>query len=67
MSEIRFGVWLLEQRDRQDPVGDLARDYIAGGCRGYSAREVRDHMTSVGASCYAANAMDQAVEEWTSL
>ena len=70
----RFGTWLSAQKDRNDPVGDLARDYLApcsdnGGrasCARHSWSEdgVLTHMEIHGAHPDAIRAYEAAVKEW---
>jgi hypothetical protein len=66
MSEDRFAVWLVEQRYRNDPVGDVARDFSLAGV-GQTADQVRRHMVSLGATPAAMRALSQAVKEWDTL
>ena len=41
-----FKTWLLRQKDRQDPVGDLARDLKADVCAGalWSVESLERHV-----------------------
>jgi hypothetical protein len=62
-----FRRWLTEQRDRDDPVGDVARDILADGCAsGLSApRSLRRHMVDAHAPIDPAlDAFDRAEAEW---
>lgn len=63
-----FRKWLLKQRRRQDPVGDLARDLWQCGqdCRVYpsTAPDIIAHMWSHGASQNALDTADRAVKEF---
>lgn len=67
MREVPFGVWLGRQQDRNDPVGDLARDYIASGIYPAALKDLKRHMAAQGASPQAWSAFDRAVGEWTDL
>ena len=67
MSENRFGIWLLEQRHRNDPVGDLARDYAYGEGPMGTSNQVRAHLKAAGASRVALAAFNMAVTEWEAL
>lgn len=68
-----FTAWLSEQGDRQDPVGDLARDVRSDAgqeclpSRTRTASAVRRHLVTVHGSdvCDAAvAALDRAETEW---
>lgn len=65
MNEVPFGVWLGRQGERDDRVGDLARDYLHGGWYPSQLKEVKRHLELAHASPQAWGAFDQAVEEWT--
>lgn len=46
MRSQSFTTWLREQADRDDPVGDLAREAIADTCApAGSAKALRDHIS----------------------
>lgn len=66
-----FRRWLLVQVDRDDPVGDLARDTAEeGGCwsRGHAPSGLRRHMEDVhNAFPPALAALDRAEAEWRML
>jgi hypothetical protein len=66
MSEDKFATWLLGQRFRNDPVGDVARDFSLAGV-GETTDQVRRHMVSLGATPAAMRALSQAVKEWDTL
>jgi hypothetical protein len=66
-----FGSWLKAQRDRNDPVGDLAQDFlrdVAANQRGWpsqwSAMALRHRLMFLDACDGAMAALDQAVAEW---
>lgn len=69
-----FGAWLAAQNHRDDPVGDLARDYLeqcgcdTGSCnhqgRPQSVEEVRQDLDDHGAIPEAYGALDRAAAEW---
>lgn len=67
MSEDHFGVWLLMQRHRNDPVGDLARDFGSSGGPAGSPDAALRHLIAGGAQRGARAAFDQALAEWNSL
>lgn len=68
-----FAYWLLQQDRRNDPIGDLARDYrsdIADGCAPRSmlatVQDVRVHLELVhNAWSLALDALDAAETEWS--
>lgn len=66
MSEEPFGTWLRRQADRDDPVGDLARDFRDGGSRAYTLIGVKRDMRQAHAFEGAWDALEAAVEEWSS-
>jgi hypothetical protein len=61
-----FWQWLREQRDRENPVGDLARNAIDDYKRGHrdvrSVRDLRSRIDSIGSSC-ALKALHSAPRE----
>lgn len=69
-----FFDWLLEQRGRQDPVGDIAEEVFLDGTQGClipgsSAEEIELHigrLHSGATSRGALRALRQAVAEWES-
>lgn len=65
MSAEPFGTWLRRQVHRQDPVGDLARDFAEGGSRAYTKSGVRQDLINWNAGALAWDAFDAAVDEWT--
>ena len=65
-----FGAWLKAQQDRNDPVGDLARDFI-DACRwrkehppAFEPDDLKLQMDCLGASDAAYDAFDAACAEW---
>lgn len=67
MKTPTFRKWLSDQRKRQDPVGDLARDVAAdaefpGSRATYDL--IRAHLEDVGASPNALAALDRAIAEY---
>lgn len=73
-----FYAWLLEQSDRDDPVGDLARDtrddrirlkdYCPHPTKAQNHRGIRRHMAQWHHACDAAlAAVDAAYEEYRAL
>ena len=64
----RFYRWLMRQLERDDPIGDLARDikrdsaFPASG----SLLEIRLHLGSLGACGEAVRALDEAWSEFGS-
>ena len=65
-----FGSWLKAQRDRNDPVGDLAQDFITA-CKWRDEdpdlkdpHHVRFQMDCLSASSEAHAALDAAAAEW---
>lgn len=67
MSAEPFGTWLRRQANRDDWVGDLARDFRDGGSRAYTSSGVREDMRRHGARGNAWRALEQAVREWEAL
>lgn len=65
-----FTLWLADQQDREDPVGDVAPEFIEGARRGLhdehyaTASEVRHAWEALDASPSRLDALDQAVAEW---
>jgi hypothetical protein len=62
--EQEFGRWLRQQRRRDDPVGDLARDVIRSGCRARTALGVRQRLDEHDASDGARQALSRAIHEY---
>jgi hypothetical protein len=69
-----FSTWLLAQAERDDPVGDLARDYGTGvetrahGADHRTPEEVRrDVLDPCHASSGAYESLDRAEAEWRTL
>lgn len=65
-----FRRWLTEQRDRDDPVGDIARDVLADSCaRGlWAPRSLRRHMVDTHEPIdRALDAFDRAEAEWRAI
>lgn len=74
-SMTTFGAWLANQADRQDPIGDLARDYLEscgcgrGSCspnRPQTVKSARKDLNNHGAIPEAHHALDEAAAEWRS-
>lgn len=61
-----FHDYLMEQRERDDGIGDLARDYADDEIRVDSARELRAHLLeSHPLACDGAlRAVDAAAADW---
>lgn len=66
-----FGRWLVAQRQRQDPVGELARNYLVGGdscCMGVNVKDpapLLDHMVQAhDAGDAALQTFERARSEW---
>ena len=62
-----FGRWLRQQRTRQDPVGDLARDFISDSCgkRLSTFVSIHRHIEESHTPCVGAlEAMERAYREW---
>lgn len=62
---IRFKDWLGEQRERDDPVGDLARDAHEDAEFPDDVDEVIHHLRSRGAIVAALNAAQRGIKEWS--
>lgn len=65
-----FGTWLKDQAHRDDPIGDLAKDFISA-CKwrnedpaAKAPHHVRYQMGCLDASTEAYAALDQAAAEW---
>lgn len=71
MTRPAFADWLIQQDQRNDPVGDLARDFdrdLMDGCasRALTAHAMREHLEYVhNASSPALDALDAAEAEWS--
>ena len=62
-----FRAWLLSQTDRDDPIGDLARDVRHDrGSRARTVRGVRQRILNVGGCDAAVDALEAAAREWRS-
>lgn len=70
-----FGSWLAVQKDRHDPVGHLAADFVercwcsrckARPHRATTVEGVWDELFDHHADCLAYAALDQAEAEWRS-
>lgn len=58
----------MEQVHRNDPVGDLARDFRTSGSKATTPQGVRGNMLKHGCNYEPAwRALENAVDEWTSL
>lgn len=63
-----FRQWLKQQRWRNDPVGDLARDFLADKCCKWlrSVDAIRRHILFEHNPCLGAlTALEEAIEEYT--
>ena len=66
-----FGSWLKAQQHRDDPIGDLAQDFLAdskhtqhGWPSHWSATGLRHRLMFLAAPDAVFAALDQAVAEW---
>jgi len=62
-----FLSWLLSQTNRDDPIGDLARDFQADSARpatNASIEEIRTYLEDLRVSDAALRALDRAIEEY---
>lgn len=66
-----FGSWLKAQQHRDDPIGDLAQDFLSdikrtehGWPSHWSAKTLRHRLMFLAAPDAVFAALDQAVEEW---
>lgn len=68
MSRTPFGTWLRlrEQLVRQDPIGDLARDFKQGGSGVRTVQAVIDELDRHNAHPGAYDALGDAFKEWLS-
>jgi len=63
-----FRQWLKQQRWRNDPVGDLARDFAEDGCARWlrSVKSIRRHILFAHNPCLGARtALEEAIAEYT--
>lgn len=63
-----FMLWLVRQMERDDAVGDIARDLLDDPYAprdGTSIADYRDYLVALGASVPAITALEQAWQEWT--
>jgi hypothetical protein len=67
-----FGTFLKKQRHRDDPVGDLARDFLQDLSMCHirpstflTSMKLRKRLTKMGACPDALEALDRANSEWT--
>ena len=65
-----FGSWLIDQQHRNDPIGDLAKDF-SSACKwrnedpaAKSPDQVSFQMDCLGACDLAYEALDAAATEW---
>ena len=66
MKKQTFRGWLLAQRRRQDPVGDLARDLKEDReFRGRTVGSLRERMIDLGACDLAMVALERAAVEYS--
>jgi len=60
-----FGAWLKAQVNRNDPVGDLARDFVQSpGSGASSVNGIRRDLERHNAIPAAHDALDEAAREW---
>ena len=66
MRRWSFYLWLRQQRRRDDPVGDLAKDVWDDrrNLRGHTVSAIRDRIISSGGCSQALAALDTAVAEY---
>jgi uncharacterized protein YozE (UPF0346 family) len=64
---MRYKQWLLEQTDRQDPIGDLARDASEDEEFPGALHEIKDYLYLVGACDGALEAFESSVKEYRNL
>lgn len=65
---MKFLTWLLSQTNRNDPIGDLARDFKDDSTRpnaNSSVEKIRIYLESQSASSEAMVAFKNAVKEWS--
>ncbi len=62
-----FRDWLLTQDGRDDPVGDLARDYRGDPDAGATPETFRRRLRGLGVSDPVLDALSVATSEWTAL
>ena len=63
-----FGEWLRFQVDRDDPVGDIARDLLEdhdAPLRAKQRQELEDYLIRLQASQQALAALQEAWDEWS--
>jgi YozE SAM-like fold len=63
----RFVHWLLTQKDRDDTIGDIARDYFADSRpeKPSEVSEIRSYLRYEAGACYAAlEAFERTIDEW---
>ena len=62
---VTFASWLRSQAHRDDSIGDLARDVRDDeSWGGGSAHQLRGHMSGMGASAHAMDALTKAETEF---
>ena len=67
---VSFTTWLLDQLQREDPVGDLAREWACvvrqrlRGFRSQTPKQMYNHMIRNNACFYALLALETASEEY---
>ena len=60
-----FRAWLMEQKKRKDPIGDLARDVIRDSkFKGTTVQELEDRMFQLHACAEALDALRDAKSEF---
>jgi hypothetical protein len=63
-----FYMWLRQQKYRDDPIGDLARDFADDKCakRLRSVKSIRRHILFAHNPCLGAQtALEEAIAEYT--
>ena len=59
-----FNTWLKKQSDRDDPIGDFARDALQDPNKPTGIRQWRSHLQQCHACDGAVNAVERAYEEY---
>lgn len=65
MSKIGFTTWLLRQSERDDPIGDLARDANADMDRPHGSADIETRRTHLWLRHADDVAMDALENAWT--
>ena len=64
VPEMTFIAWLKKQKDRDDPIGDLAKDFIDDTKRRNRRKFTVEYLRSVNACSDAIKAFNQATKEY---